>query len=371
MSLCGGDAPDTSKMQEAAQYSAETGRRALDWFTKEYEKTAPERQRAADEAVQLSQAQRGLMDTQTALAKDYADYNRTTFRPLEQRLVTEAQTYDTPERRAQAAREAVTDVETQAGRQRQARMAEMASFGIAPDSAKSMAIAGSDSINNARIAAGAASGARKQVEATGYARMADAANMGRGLPSAQATAVQTASNAGNAALGASNSSLQSTMSGAPLMQTGFNTGLQGNQIAGNLYGQQAQIQNQGDSGLGSLLGGVGGIMYGMGSMGGWSSKKLKTDKRDVDEDEALEAVNATPVQATEYKPGVATMTGRPEGQTHVGPYAEDVQQAQGNEAAPGGKVVNFARMAQTNAKAIQALSKQLEQIEEAVERLAA
>lgn len=370
MSLCGGDAPNTDGMNQAAMTSAQTAQEALRWFTKEYERTAPERQRAADEALQLSQAQRGLMNTQTELAKDYADYNRTTFRPLEQRLVTEAQTYDTPERRAQAAREAVTDVETQAGRQRQARMAEMASFGIAPDSAKSMAIAGSDSINSARIAAGAASGARKQVEATGYARMADAANMGRGLPSAQATAVQTASNAGNAALGASNSSLQSTMSGAPLMQTGFNTALQGNQIAGNLYGQQAQIQNQGDSGLGSLLGGVGGIMYGLGAMG-YSSKKLKTDKRAVDEDEALDAVNATPVQATEYKPGVASMTGRPEGQTHVGPYAEDVQQAQGNEAAPGGKVVNFARMAQTNAKAIQALSKQLEQIEEAVERLAA
>lgn len=368
--MCKSKPADTSGMNAAAMQSAQTSQQALDWFTREYERTAPERQRAADEALQLSQAQRGLMNTQTELAKDYADYNRTTFRPLEQRLVTEAQTYDTPERRAQAAREAVTDVETQAGRQRQARMAEMASFGIAPDSAKSMAIAGSDSINNARIAAGAASGARKQVEATGYARMADVANMGRGLPSAQATAVQTASNAGNAALGASNSSLQSTMSGAPLMQTGFNTALQGNQIAGNLYGQQAQIQNQGDSGLGSLLGGVGGIMYGLGAMG-YSSKKLKTDKRAVDENEALDAVNATPVQATEYKPGVASMTGRPEGQTHVGPYAEDVQQAQGNEAAPGGKVVNFARMAQTNAKAIQALSKQLEQIEEAVERLAA
>lgn len=350
MSLCGGgDAPDTSGVNQAAQYSAETGRLALNWFTKEYERTAGERQRAADEAIAVSQAQRGLMDTQTRIANDYDQYNRTTFRPLEQDIVRRAQEYDTPERRAAEAKRAVADVEMQAGRQRYARMSELASFGIAPDSGRAQSINASDAINTARTSAGAASAARRQVEATGTAMRADAANMGRNLPSAQTAAVQTATNAGNAAVGANNAALQATMSGAPLMQAGYGTALQGSQIAGNLYGQQAQIQNNSGSDLGSLMGGVGGIMRGFGAMG-ISSEEVKTDKRDIDENEALEAVNATPVEAWKYKEGVGPMMGANE--THVGPYAEDVQATMGDQAAPGGKMVDFKAIAQKNAQAI-------------------
>jgi hypothetical protein len=364
------DAPDTSGMNASALYSAETGRRALDWFTKEYERSAPDRQRAGDEAIAVSQAQRGLMDTQTRIANDYDQYNRTTFRPLEQEIVERARNYDTPERRAEEARRATTDVEAMAGRQRYARMSEMASFGIAPDSMKAQSMNASADINNARIAAGAASGARRQVEATGAARMADAANMGRGLPSAQATAIQTANNAGNSAVGSSNAALTAQMSGTPLMQTGFSTALQGNQIAGNLYGQQAQIQSGGGDNLAAMMGGVGGIMRGFGAMG-YSSKEFKTDKRDINEEEALAAVNETPVQATEYKPGMATIAGRPEGQTHVGPYAEDVRMSMGEAAAPGGKVVDFKQIAETNKKAIQALTAEVQALAQEVAELQA
>ena len=52
-------------------------------------------------------------------------------------------------------------------------------------------------------------------------------------------------------------------SGAGLMGQGFNTGIAGNQSAGNLYGQVAQLQ--GGSNLGGMMAGVGGIMQGVGA----------------------------------------------------------------------------------------------------------
>jgi hypothetical protein len=354
--MCKSKAPDTTQMNQAALMSAETGRAALTWFTNEYDKTVPDRKRAADEAIAVSQAQRGLMDTQTRIANDYDQYNRTTYRPLEQDIVRRASEYDTPARRTEEVRRATADVEMQAGRQRYARMSELASFGIAPDSGKAQSINASDSINTARMAAGASSAARRQVEATGTAMRADAANMGRNLPSAQAAAVQTANNAGNSAVGNSNAALSAQMSGTPLMQTGFNTALQGNQIAGNLYGQQAQIQASGGNDFAALMGGMGGLMEGFGAMRASSSKTFKTDERDIDENEALAAVNETPVEAWKYKRGMVDMGGAAAGKTHVGPYAEDVQAAQGDETAPDGKMVDGLRIAENNAKAIKALS---------------
>ena len=50
------------------------------------------------------------MDVATQQAQDDQRYTNTTFRPLKKSIVTGAQTYDTPERRAQAAAAAEGDV---------------------------------------------------------------------------------------------------------------------------------------------------------------------------------------------------------------------------------------------------------------------
>jgi hypothetical protein len=85
--------------QAAAMKMSELSAEQLAWAKQVYAETAPDRAAATQRANAVSDAQLESMDTQTALAKDYADYNKSTFRPLEQGIVADAAGYDTPERR--------------------------------------------------------------------------------------------------------------------------------------------------------------------------------------------------------------------------------------------------------------------------------
>lgn len=350
------DGPDTSGMNAAAVANAAVSKEALDFFKTEYANTADERAAASTRANAISDAQLATMNQQNVLAKDYADYNKTTFRPLEQRMVREAQQYDTQDRRTAAANEAAADVQMASDTQMGVMSRNMMRNGINPGSGASLALQQQGALQTAKMSAGAQNAARKQVEATGYARMADAANMGRNLPSAQATAVQTGIQAGGASQASSGASLNATHSGSALMQNGFNTAIQGNQSAGNIFGQQAQVQSGGGNGMAGMMSGVGGIMQGMGAMG-YSSKKLKHRKSRMSEEDALDQVNELNVENWDYKPGVA------DGGSHVGPYAEDVQRSMGDKVAPGGRMINLAAMGKKNTQSIQALTHQLEALE--------
>lgn len=239
-----GDAPKNKGLNAAAKETAKLSRDAFEWFKTEYTRTTPQRERAEATADQVAQAGLESQKKQNQIADDYNNYNKETYRPLEKKLVADAQAYDTPERQQQAADRAVTDVNMQASAQRQATARDLASYGVAPDSATSMSIQGSSDLNTSKAAASAATGARDRVQATGYARMADAANLGRNLPSAQATAVQTSTQAGAGAVNASGASLNATGSGAALMGQGFNTAIEGQKSAGSLYGQAASMESQ-------------------------------------------------------------------------------------------------------------------------------
>jgi hypothetical protein len=196
--------------------------------------------------------------------------------------------------------------------------------------------------------------------------------------------MQTGTSAGMAASGAAGAANGSAATGADLMGRGFNTAIAGNQSAGNLYAQSADLGSRGN--LGGWLNAAGGIGYAMGAL---SSKKVKRRGVQMDQDaaleannryasgrlasgrrvarmsdeEALEANNRLQTDTWAYKPGVAD-----EG-VHNGPYAEDVNKEFGEEAAPGGKMINLEVMAKNNAKAIAALSKQLEALEEQIEAM--
>jgi hypothetical protein len=329
------DSPDTSGMNRAAELSAQLGQRAFDWFTAEYARTAPDRAKAQEEASAATAAQLDAMHTQTALAKDYDTYNKTTFRPLEQRMVQEAQAYDTPERRQAAADAAVADVNSMVAAQRQATQMDLARSGVSPESMKSQALMASGDINATRVAAGAARDARRNVEATGYARMADAANMGRGLPSAQATAVQTGVNAGSAAVGSSGAGLQAGMSGAGLMQTGFGLGLQGQGQAGSIFGNAASVQAQTrGQDLNFMSSIFGSYMK--------SDPNVKKNRKVIQPQASMEALRKTPIESWQYDPAKG---GPADGDAvRTGPMADKVQQNMGDQVAPGGEMLNVASM---------------------------
>jgi hypothetical protein len=342
--------PNTTQVNAAAQQSADTSAQALAWYEQDVKDTQPQRDAAFTMDQNIGMEQLSGMQFAQQQAEDFADRNKTVYQPLEDKVVQQAQDYDTPEKRDAAAATARAGVAESLAAQQGATNRQLGRAGIAPGSMRSMAANNDLALQGGLGEAAASTAARNQVEATGHAMEMDAAGLGKGIVSNQATMEQLAQNGGTSAVGATGAGLSATYSAAPLMQTGFGQALQGSQIAGNLFGESAQIHY---GQMGQMMQGVGGIMQGLGNSNALSSKKLKTDKRPVDDEAALAAVNKTPVGTWKYKPGIA------DSGEHIGPYAEDVQKTMGNGVAPAGKMVNLTAMQRINQQAIRKLTKEL------------
>lgn len=365
----GSDAPDYSGMNRAAEASAQVSRDALNWFQQEYARTAPDRAAAEQRANAVSDAQLTGMRTATRLAEEADQRNKTVFQPLEDKLVGDAKTYDTPERRAEAAARAAADVEGSFGiAQADLNRALMRS---GADPAASASMLQQAALAKAKARAGATTGAAQNIEQQGYARMMDAASLGRGLPGTQATQQQIATQSGNSSAANAQQALQAQMSGAGLMSQGFNTALQGNAQAGQLYGQVANLQAQqsNNDGLWGAIGGVAGSMLG-GPAGGVLMKSLTSDRnvkkntgKPADADKALAEVNALPVEeGWQYD----LAKGGPDdgGVRHTGPMAQDVRAVMGEKTAPGGKAIDVVSMNGKILAGMQALTKRVKKLEQ-------
>ncbi len=251
------DAPDTSGTNAAALKSAELSDKAFDWYTKEYDKTQPQRDAAVAQSTAVSDAQLTAMQTATQQAKDYDTRTKTVFQPLEDKIVADAQAYDTPERRLQAANEAQANVETSFGTAQDGLNRSLARSGVTPGSGRSISMMQDVALKKATAIAGATTTAQKGVETQGYARMQDAAALGKGLVGSQATQQQIAQSGGAQAVAASGAGLAATNSGVAMMGQGFGTALQGQQQAGSLYGQAATAGAGANSQNGATAGALG------------------------------------------------------------------------------------------------------------------
>lgn len=368
-------APDVSGINAAAQQSSQISQEALDWYKAEAERTQGQRDQSAATQNAIAQQQLATMGQQGALAQDYADYNKSTFRPLEQKIVDNAQNYDTPAAEAAAADKARADIRAAQAGQITGANQSLARMGYNP-----VANTQKTAAQQALAEAAAATHARDTTQATGRALMMDAASLGRNLPSAQATAIQTGSQAGQVAGGAATGAVNTVNSGAALMGQGFSTGLQGQQVAGNLYGQAGQLSYQDNSGLFGALGSLGGA-----AISHYSSKKLKTGGAALPDEVALDAMrggegDGAPAQeftssstdkhtaalasidndAWKYHDGVS------DGAVHAGPYAEQAHAVMGNKVAPGGKKIDLKASAEFNGKAIQELAARVEKLTKAI-----
>lgn len=339
----------TNAAQGVAQGQLKLSQDALDWYKATYAEQAPARAAAETRAQQISDAQLRAMTSATDQADELYNYNKTTFRPLEQRLVSEAQSYDTPERRMAAAASAAADIDVSTAEARKANDRALARSGFAPGSAKAMALSEDSAVAQGRNRGSAMTGAVRNVEQQGYARMADAANMGRGIASQQATQQQIATTTGNSSVANSGGALQAAQSGNQFMGNGYNTAISGMSSAGNLFNQVAGQQNQQDQ---MLLNGVNGIGQFMGRTYGTSDKNKKTGTgKAADGKKALAEIDATKVDAGwKYKDDPAQTP-------RVGPMAQEVNRVSGEAAAPGGKVIDLVSQQGRMLSAIKQLSK--------------
>jgi hypothetical protein len=270
----GGSAPDPNpgyiRSAEASEKvgmeQVALGRETLDFYKKQYDEIAPV-------LKQITQAE---VDTQTAnkqRADEYAEYERNTFRPLEQKMVKAAEEYNTDAKREELARTAGADVTQAFGVARGQQNRQLAAAGIRPDSNRFAALNNNLLVQEALGKAGAQNKARTDAEGLGYAKLQDAANMGRGLASNASTAYGVSLNAGNSASGNAQAGGNFMGQGYGQASGMYSAGANAYGTAGNIYGNEFNARMQGYNaqqeaaggfwkGIGSIAGQVGAAYVG-------------------------------------------------------------------------------------------------------------
>ncbi len=238
----GGSAPDADpQIGQAAIMQAKTGE---DWltFAKEQFAESTSRQDKVDALTNEVTSQQ-LGDMRKASTRSDTEWDRynSLFKPVEDRMVSEAQNYDTPEAQAKAAAEAKADVMSNAAQAQQQNQRQMASMGIDPRSGRYAGVDRGTDLSTALASAGAQNAAREQVKATGMALREGVANFGKGATSTAAQQVGLGLQAGNSASGNQLGAENNFRANGQIMAQGFQGAAQG-------YAGQASTLNQQYSG---------------------------------------------------------------------------------------------------------------------------
>ncbi|HEU4854388.1 MAG TPA: hypothetical protein VFS89_03770 [Nitrosospira sp.] len=203
-------------------------------------------------------------DQNAARATEQWNIYQDLFKPVEERMVSEAMNFDSPERQSRMAAEAGADVTRGYDAARDQSQRTMAAMGINPNSGRFAGLANENSLMQAKDTAGAMNRARRDTEMQGIALRTGAAQFGRNMPSTGIAADSMALNAGNSAVGnlASNSQIRNANNAAAMQWFGGATNA--NNSAGNLglglyqgAMQGAEMKQDAMGGIGSLIGTLG------------------------------------------------------------------------------------------------------------------
>jgi hypothetical protein len=253
---------------KAAEIQAGLGRDQLAFAKEQYGRSAPILERIANQ-------QMAAQDEQLAQGRDYYNYQKDTYRPLEQGLVADAQRFNTDAYREQLTSKAAADVGLAFGQSQAMNQRSMAAMGVNPNSGRFAGMQQQSGLAQAANRANVMTGTRAQADQMGYARKLDAAGLGRGLAGASAGAYGGATNAGSQAGLNAQSAGQNYMGnmaiGSGTIANGQNMQIQG--LSNVLNNQTSAFINT----QGSVLGDIGGIMGGAAAMktAGFSDRRLK------------------------------------------------------------------------------------------------
>jgi len=273
-------APDYQPLADASRAAMESqtqlGRDQLAFAREQYDRSAPILEGIANQ-------QMTAQSEQMAQARDYYNYQKDTYRPLERGLVADAQRFNTDAYANELASKASADAglafgQVQAQNQRASR-----SMGVNPNSGRFAGMQNATGLQQAAVRANAMTGARNQAQQMGYARKLDAAGLGRGLAGASAAAYGGASNAGSMAGGNAQSAGQNYMGnsaiGAGTINAGYGQGISGlGSVLNNSVNQYINTQD-------STLGDIGAIAGAGASIYATSDERLKDNIREVGVDQ--------------------------------------------------------------------------------------
>ncbi len=262
---------------EAARIQTGLGREQLAFAQQQYNRSAPILE-------SIARQQMAAQNEQMAQARDYYNYQRDTYRPLERSIVQDAQRFNTEAYRNELASQAAADAGRAFGISQQQNQRAMAAMGANPASGRFAGMQNASGLQQAAARAATMTGTRTQAQQMGYARQLDAAGLGRGLAGASAAAYGGATGAGSAAGQSTQSAGQNYMGnmaiGAGTMAAGTGQQIQG---LSNVLNNQTQTYINTS---GSFLGDLGGIMGGAASLyTAFSDRKIKENIVEVGVDQ--------------------------------------------------------------------------------------
>lgn len=331
--------------KEAAQIMAGLGQEQLAFNKEQYQAALPFVQ---DIARLQADAQRQQM----AQAQDYYNYYTQNVRPEMLAQLEKAKAYNTEAKREELAQQSRADYEQSYAVQRQAMERDLASKGVNPSSGAYLGLQRSANLQQAAMTAAGMNKTRSDAEGLGHARMMDAMGLNTGMPGLSQAAYGGATGAGSQAAGVFQQPWMNAMQG---MGQGAQTIGSGQQMylsgLGNALSGQLSMYNQPNPWM--QLGGavLGGFLA--------SSRDYKTAKRPVDAEGLSRTMANLPVDAWQYKPGIADGGA----QKHVGAYAEDM--AKLGAASPDGKAIDIVSALGVNTAAIKGLSQRMARVERA------
>lgn len=256
----------------AAAEQNQLSRDQFDWNKEVYERdTAPMQKQQMAMQTRIAEDSLARAAKQDKLADEQKQYYDETFKPVEQKVASDAMGYDSDENVGRRSGIAAANVNQQFSNTRgqSARLAGRYGLGSTAFSGP----AGASERAQALGAAGAATGAAFDTMDKGIQLRAGAANFGRNMPNTALSAMGGANSSSGVAGGAANSALSGTMAATNAMNGAYNTrfsdiGVSTNRAV-NGFDRSASMWD----GVGKSFGGMaGGAINSMGGWGGIGSK---------------------------------------------------------------------------------------------------
>lgn len=243
---------------ELAKEQTALGREQLAW-----ERERANRQDPLVEKIVNQQIRTG--DANEARSADQWEIYQNLFKPVEERMVSDAMNFDSPERKSRMAAEAAADVGRGFDAARDQNLRTFGAMGINPNSGRFAGLANETSLAQSKETAGAMNQARRNTEMQGIALRTGAAQFGRNMPNTGIAADSLALNSGNSAVGnlASNSSIRNANNAAAA--SWFGGAMSGNNSAGTLLNNRFANELDAHSTNAGIMGGA---MQGIGQLGG-------------------------------------------------------------------------------------------------------
>lgn len=237
---------DTSGQIAAAQANERVGMRALDINEKQFARQSALQDEFMDVIRQNQASDEEVKGLQSALMRDQQDRRENIFNPLEDKLVAEAENFDSADRMSSEMGKADAAVVKAYDRAVQAAGKDQLRLGVNPNSAKSQALRENGSLALATRAANASTAAGERTKAKGFAMRMDAAGLGRNLATNQTAAANSALAASQGQTSAFSSGISAGNQNMSTMNQGFGTASNAFTSAGNLYGAAAEAEAASD-----------------------------------------------------------------------------------------------------------------------------